>query len=732
METQIYLYQVLNFDASKNFKIKAILYFLENNSVKWRGPTSIQYQKPSLNMSVKLNLSQLSVIPTFEYNYVRMKWAKSLTESVNMYFFVSGWQWLSENTIRIDLTMDVLNSISFSFDKRTRILRQHGKQFSSFSRSGQQLSIFRDIDLHDEGITASLYRSEELQEMTLTPSGGEGAYIPYVIKKNWYLIYRSVEVPDSNIPNQIYNCYVACDDEFSIYDAQGIASPVIMYPKDYTLYQFIYIIGTGAGERVTYTDGSQQYDLTLEEGEFIAIDPQKTYFYVWHYKNNLPVGERVKVESITVVKAQSGRWGNSPRATTADGVNSGRNKVLQINAGVSYTFTVNSIDALDRTDPRLIKIIEIPYQPIIMKVVGLPGNNRHSIEGDNVVFDRETSFLKINFPWETIAQKYSTNGDLLSPLHISEFLKTHLEYDEEKRNDEYESKVYQSAFYNPTIVYDSFSYSIPLEKVEHDTLLITFNIDFHFTSTINSRFLFKFDIPYSYEIEEDFEKILYISRNNELPLLNSEYLNYIRNGYNYDVKSKLRSDVSSGVRIVSNVISAAAGGALVGPGGSAVGAFAGLVTGVYNAISNSIQNEQNIQEKLQEKRNRAVSVENADAYDLMNVYAKNRLLSCVYKLSDTMEKNIKDLFYYFGYSVNEIGIPDTTSRIYFNFVQCDAVFENEGLIRREYLNRLKEIFAEGVTYIHRYNKHTGGFVYDLKQEMNNREVAFDDFLRQQN
>lgn len=731
METQIYLYQVLNFDASKNFKIKEILYFLENNSVKWKGPTSIQYQKPSLNLSIKLNLSQLSVIPNFDYNYVRMKWTKSLTESVNMYFFVSGWQWLSENTIRIDLTMDVLNSISFSFDKRTRILRQHGKQFSSFSRSGQQLSIFRDIDLHDEGISASLYRSEALKEMTLTPSGGEGTYIPYVIKKNWYLIYRSVEVPDSNIPNQIYNCYVACDDEFSIYDAKGIASPVIMYPKDYTFYQFLYIIGTGANERVTYTDGSQQYDLTLEEGEFIAIDPQKTYFYVWHYKNDLPVGERVKVESITIVKAQSGRWGNSPRAVKASDVYSGRNKTWQINASVSYTFTVNSINALDRTDPRLIKIIEIPYQPIIMKDVGLPGFNRHSLEGDNVVFDRETSFLKVNFPWETIEQNYSTNGDLLSPLHISEFLKTPLEYDEEKRNDEYESKLYQSAFYNPTIVYDSFSYSIPLEKIAHDTLLITFNIDFHFTSTVNSRFLFKFDIPYSYEIEEDFEKILYISRNNELPLLNSEYLNYIRNGYNYDVKSKLRSDVSSGVRIVSNIISSAAGGALVGPGGSAVGAVAGLVTGVYSAISNSIQNEQNIQEKLQEKRNRAVSVENADAYDLMNVYAKNRLLSGVYKVSDTLEKNIKDLFYYFGYSVNEMGIPDTTSRIYFNFVQCDAVFENEGLIRREYLTRLKELFSEGVTYIHRYNKHTGGFVYDLKQEMNNREVAFDDFLRQQ-
>lgn len=732
METLIYLYQVLNFDASKNFIIKEILYFLATNSVKCKGPTSIQYQKPSLNMSIKLNISQLSVIPNFDYNYVRMKWFKSSIESVNMYFFVSGWQWLSESTIRIDLTMDVLNSFSFSFDKRTRILRQHGKQFSSFSRSGQQLSIFRNIDLHDEGINASLFRSEALQEMTLAPSEGEGAYIPYVIRKNWYLIYRSVETPDSNIPNQSYNCYVACDDEFSIYDAKGIASPVTIYPKDFTLYRFIYIIGTGAGERVTYADESHQYDLTLEVGEFIAIDPQKTYFYVWHYKKDLQVGERVRVESITVVKAQSGRWGNSPRATTADGVNSRRNIVLQINAGVLSTYTVNSIDALDRTDPRLIKIIEIPYQPIIMKVVGLPMDKRHSLVGDKVVFDRETSFLKINFPWETIEQNYLTDGDLLSPLHINESLKTKAEYDEEKRNDEYESKVYQSAFYAPTIVYDSFSYSIPLEKVEHDTLLTTFNIDFYFTSTFNSRFLFKFDIPYSYEIEENFEKILYISRNNELPILNSEYLNYIRNGYNYDVKTKLRSDVSSGVRIVSNVISAAAGGALVGPGGSAVGAFAGLVTGVYNAISNSIQNEQNIQEKLQEKRNRAVSVENADAYDLMNVYARNRLLSCVYKLSDTMDKNIKDLFYYFGYSVNEMGIPDTSSRIYFNFVQCDAVFENEGLIRREYLNRLKELFSEGVTYIHRYNKHTGGFVYDLKQEMNNREVAFDDFLKQQN
>lgn len=717
------IYRVEGLDMNKNFKIENMEQFLLLQSSQIVEPVSIQYQKIQLNMSVKINATQGMILKSFNFNYAKITFSTP-TDAV-FYFYIVGWQWLSENTIRIDLTLDVLNTLSFSFDKRTRILRQHGKQLHSYSRSGDTLTISRNIDLRDEGIHASLYRSEALEEMTLTPTGGSGTDIPVTIKENWYLIYRASENPDSNIPNKVYDAYLCADTPIKIYDADGIASPVTFVPNNFRSQTcFNYVIGTGNGEKVSYTpEGESAVNLDLALNEFVVFQyKDNTHFYVWHFKDDAQVDERKTIQTITIEKAKEGRWGVSPMSRTAESVLNARNKILEINAGVSYEFTVASIDSVDRTDTKLIKIIEIPYQPIFLKQHGLPSLKEYEFDSSKVVFDMNFSLLRLRYPWDVLTQEYVTQAPLLKPLQFTESVKTKAQYDLELRNDTYESKMYQGAFYRPTIIYDSFTYNIPLEKVEKGSEVASFNINFYFTSTINSRFMFVFEIPYAYEIEEDFEKVLYISRNNELTILNSEYLNYIRNGYNYDVKAKVRKDIGSVVRIGTSIL----GGATQE---NIIPSPAGIVNNVYNAINTSIENEESIQRRLQESQMRGVSVSNADAYDLMNVYAKNRLLSGVYKVSDTIETNLKDLFFYFGYSFNELGIPNTDSRIYFNFVQCEAVFENESLIRREYLMRLKELFNEGVTYLHFYQLHSGTYVYDLKQEKNNREVAFDNFLK---
>lgn len=121
--------------------------------------------------------------------------------------------------------------------------------------------------------------------------------------------------------------------------------------------------------------------------------------------------------------------------------------------------------------------------------------------------------------------------------------------DTDLKDISYESKLYHSDFYQPKFVYDSFNFLFQLESINNSLLMNyssdngtpTNNFYFNFitSTTINSRFLFEFPQYMLNYATQDYSNILTIQRNNELALYNSAYANYIRNGYNYDVKNKI-------------------------------------------------------------------------------------------------------------------------------------------------------------------------------------------------
>ena len=74
---------------------------------------------------------------------------------------------------------------------------------------------------------------------------------------------------------------------------------------------------------------------------------------------------------------------------------------------------------------------------------------------------------------------------------------------------------------------------------------------------------------------------------------------------------------------------------------------------------------------------------------------------CCYQMSVRYEfaKRIDDYFSTYGYKVNEIKVPNVTGRTYWNYVKtvgCNL----EGDIPQEYINKLKEMFNNGVTLWH--------------------------------
>ena len=142
-----------------------------------------------------------------------------------------------------------------------------------------------------------------------------------------------------------------------------------------------------------------------------------------------------------------------------------------------------------------------------------------------------------------------------------------------------------------------------------------------------------------------------IARNNEEVLYNVPYINYIRNGFNYDVKSKELSAASTwasvgagALGVVTSLLLPSAPLKIAGIIGSVVSS----AISIKNAVVSTIQNEQSLKEKLQQARNQASSVAGSDDVDLMSAYALNRFKYYVYTCTPLITSLIDDLFYFTG------------------------------------------------------------------------------------
>lgn len=379
---------------------------------------------------------------------------------------------------------------------------------------------------------------------------------------------------------------------------------------------------------------------------------------------------------------------------------------------------------INRLDSKIVKLITLPYCPIKIRQVTFNNEiNVYQYDSDEVSYN-STDFslqlvnLNIKFKNEII----SNIDDPTKELIIKHDFTT---LNEDLRNDNLESKIYHSDFYYKKFVYDSFSFIYQYELINFEKSINTyFEFDFITSSSINSRFMFYFKNYHvdSYAVD-DYNNYLIIARNNERTLYNSAYINYIKTGFNFDVKNKNTQNfmnwgsfaLSLGATIATVASTIATTGAtaplLIGASVSTVGTFT-------NAINSTISSERNFEQKQEQLKAQSTNVINSDDFDLLNEYNKNSLLMMNYKVSERVRKLLLDLFYYYGYKCNEIKMPDLNTRKYFNFIQCEADIKEYRsiLIKEEYYNMLVELYNKGVTLFHNFNGH-----YDIEQVKDNTE-----------
>ena len=585
----------------------------------------------------------------------------------------------------------------------------------------------RNIDYFSEGINPILYK----EELGLLEES-------YPIK--WNLIYRNAEndqdaVACYIIPESEVNLYTPSKTNFVYTDfVDGRYYIISAFWKNWTWRQTAdgYVLVDNKKLTYEYTEGSPwkhwvdavvirrqgsqlsyrkiRFELgtDLISGGLPNVNMRSNLSSSWVNFTTLTLDSDKYVANVASIPAEGGKY---PYWT---------DKIVLAETSRSLTTFAN----VDRVDPKLIKIIKIPYFPSSYTYE----NDKFSVD-DTWVYET-TAFSNGSLQLNNLDTHFVNNisSEILNPLDVFELgaLNPTLGAD---RDDYFESKLFHSEFYQPKFVYDSFGFVFELEKINEEEFRPSqyFSFEFIMTSTINSKFMFKFP-EYVLKISsEDYDNILPIARNNEAPIYNSTYITYLRTAYRYDLKQYYQKE---GLVKFGGAMGA------INLGEGAVKAFSdydkegvnyfGLFDS-FKSFANTFKdlvvarnnNEWGFQSKINQLKNQSNSVSGSDDIDLLENYSGNRAKLCLYKPEPRILKMVADLFYYYGYATNEIKIPVLNTRYWFNYIQCELEITGvDNNITQTIKEDLISRYASGITILH---NHAG--VWDFQQVKENWETS---------
>ena len=585
-------------------------------------------------------------------------------------------------------------------------------------------SLVRKIDLKSEEINVPVYKTNE---QLLTEKDK-----PLV---DWSLYYKN----SSNQENAPVDCFLVPSEAMELYyqtNAGELNSGNIPSGK-YVIFFSTYPAGeltfkygdsTFTIRKVNYIFARGYYAVAVRNNGG-TIELYTGYFY-YDTNANINIGSWTKVYTgnINVMNSPSTIYGYAVNSLPdeddmVDILYQPIYATTSISMGSLTQSTLYGSNSIDKTLEENIKLINIPYSPTPYEI---DSNNVYTFDAC-WTYSSVDGKLKLTDFTKRFSNEIETNYENL----VREFFQTlyhNIDITTDASRTLIDPKILHSDFTRFKFVYDSFGKIFPLEQVSYDSSNKTdFNFKFEFVMSRNivSKFLFKFEqLKYNHSTE-DYDNILPVSRNNEEVLYSSQYLDYLRSGYNYDLKSKERQETASAIGIGLNVagllasigLSFVPGGQAIGIG-SAVASGLGLVGQIVNYAKTTAQNEENIQRKLQETQMQANSVKNADDYDLLYAYSSNKAKMIRYECSSRMQHILDDLFYYCGYVHNEQGKPSIHTRRSFNFVQASLEVDQTTNLTNEILDDIKEKFEQGVTFLHySFNK------YDFAQDKENIELS---------
>lgn len=676
-----------------------------------------QYQKiNSMDWMMKINMEQsIRVAHDIVFSYGCI-----IQDGFYFFFYVNSTKWVSQNTIGIDATMDTLNTFYHqyknSFGGRTHTTRRHKPRFKENSVIAYDQRILeRIVDPTSEGIFPELYLHEE--DKILDRFNG----------KKWYLIYQTRDkLTTTDITNPI-ECGLVASEEIALADTSYAAQKIIR-PSNLETYVTYFVLLSENSDPLTaeivLSDQIFTHTLNSENGDIAfawrVLDDDPNVAWLLRVKDDGTTEYLRNFERLVFHEAVKIVHTSEPNATAEKTESEIKSMpYFYLNSLTEYAYLM-PISGIDRTSPKLMKIIELPYAPSN----GLQLSNGR-LAFDNTEWTYEKGTLKHNY----IQQAKFSNDDFALKTIAETYAIPTAQITTSKTRFLKDPKLFHKDYYLCNFVYDSFIYNIPLENIistsSGESNDVKIKISFKASNAITSRFAFKFETieqAYTKMQTENFGEYLLVSRNNEMPIFSNNYVDYIRTGYNYDIKQKQNASASNALAIgVATASTVASIAGTIASGGSLAPALAASAVSMASvigkvAISEKQANE-SIDQKLKTISNQKSSVAGADDLDLLNYYSDNALWLKTYRPRQKIMDMLDDLFYFFGYTTNEYGVPDLHTRVWFDYIVCEPdFFQNVTMVWQDYQSDISERFKEGVTIFHRV-----GSDMDLNQKKENWE-----------
>ena len=746
MTSTITLFQGVPFGKGKNIAVDDLEDYLSALPANRKIVFSNQnYIRQNLTATIRLELNQTEAEFNSEnWNYCSIKnYSDSGISQKQCYYFIDKLEQVSRNVLRLDLFLDTLNTIgtNISLTKKTLIHREHKDRWKPISGETYSDAI---IDIEAEGLNPTLYKTSESDLKS-------ESFKDF----SWYIIYMNSNDISPNEFNQVNPVKTIIAPAHDISVRGNLTS--FSLPMDGRTYVISTYLNNANG--IGSINNIPIYNEKIEEMNTAGIDFQEysNAKEIFKYMAITPSSGKYSIQVYNDYYDENGARiahlaGQSVTATTltASGL-PGTIKALATSGAVAakyvpnYTIRsneegqINGVDILDKTNAKLIKIIELPYCPVeITEIYQDIYSFNYPIQLEDIGFTIKGHNLEFLETYLNI-KNYSFS-EIITKLRLHNLDAI----EDAPRNNDFEPKLFNSELYLKKFIYDSFSIPFKFEllnipgsitKVSGGNLKIK-----EITSlAVTSKFLFDFNEMLSFDKSlEDYSYILPVARNNETAIYTSQYINYLRTGLQYDLKMKKAQEENSYIRTAISAIGSIGSIALGVASGNpavAVGGVIASTTSLAGSIISTIQQENQTSNSLAQKQaqlqEQKASVQNSDDLALLKYYTKGNFAKiATYAPSEKQKNRIALLFHYCGYKAEYLGIPNLKSRLRFNYIQADidisetaqAFLSNN--FNNEIIENYKGKWAEGITIMHHFRNK-----WNFEQDLENWESVLENRLQ---
>lgn len=657
---------------------------------------NVKYTKPELDIMIKLPLDGT-------YNHLgQFDYCDLFDEQANRhyYYYILNTNWKAKQTLQLQLSMDTLNTfwqdIKATLGPNTHVTRRYFDRWKKVGTKAYPL-----IDKHPEEISAppmvqiakpKVVGSDEhwtlvyMTEYSDTQSLSENPTTCLVLPEKAHKTSGSVsnELVPTSFPNKTAVCLDYAHNPNAVI-SHGIINFELKSNVDWAMLYF----STNTITLLRH-DGNGQ---TIDDIPSVSINKTNVvYKQPSNYTTSSP--------------HEYWQWDNPVYFTTS-----------QLNPFKTWYKQF-------KTDPRLIKIIELPYAPFDYTetdgIFNVPNGWQVDSYGALRLIDADSVDFKSSVvSYDNLAPEPFVIADVVNEAGI-----------QKKANpEEYETKLWNSSYYSLKYIYDGDYHAVKLEEFEH-LAVPSYSLNINFNSSTGMDNSIAFEFKCSEQLDTDFGDWLISNRTTEVPYYTNEYLNYLRYGKAVDERNKAYSIASTVVGGLGSTaqtsaslafaINGAALKGLTGGVGAMIGGGVGLISGIIATASSISKANEQIQSKIDQYTHQSSSVSSSNDLSIFKKYGKNKLLQVEYQPTRELRDSIGRYFHLYGYSCDEYGIPNWNTRIWSEYYVMEPDFWMS-YIEKDYEADISARMQSGFRLLHRVNLSDRSGVYDFDSEYENFE-----------